>query len=70
MTRLSKHFKPSNPTSLGMLILDFLDFYTSGFDWDNGVMSLSGRNATTKADKGWNEDQDRDHNYICIEVCL
>lgn len=67
LKRLQDYFKTLNPTSLGSLIIDFFKYYASKFDYENDVISIR-KPQTRKIDKGWEEDMDRDHNFICIEV--
>lgn len=66
LARLQEHFTTLNPTSLGTLIVDFFAYYSSKFDLANDVISLR-QQKLTKADKGWDQDLDRNHNFICIE---
>lgn len=46
---------------------DFFVYCATTFDSETDVISIRKRRVR-KEDKGWEEDGDRDHNYICIEV--
>lgn len=76
LPRLSQYFRFSNTSSLGELIRDFFIYYTDKFDYEEDVVSIrrswqggvGQQGIMKKEEKGWDEDRERDHNYICIEV--
>jgi DNA polymerase sigma len=66
-SRLSDYFTRQNESTLGQLIISFFAYFADTFDYQNDVISMRSKNLT-KSDKGWTEDGERDHVYLCIEV--
>jgi DNA polymerase sigma len=67
LSRHSDHFTTLNPSSLGTVIREFFVYYGGVFDFKTDVISVRQRRVK-KEDKGWEEDLERDHNHMCIEV--
>ena len=59
--------QPLESESLGVLLVDFLEYYGKRFDYETSVVSVTQGRVLTKEEKGW-ENTNHPH-ALCIE-CL